>query len=133
MEESTLVLDKEKEVAAPGSAARLIREVRRYTRRKFSAEDKIRIVLEGFRKEIPVSDFCRRESISSAIYYNWLKDFMEAGGESTGMSFSDAGGTENSPFHVLSLAKDIRGGDIAEKEGGKAFDPGKKKVVQFWR
>ena len=78
MEESTLVLEKE-EVAAPGSAARLIREVRRYTRRKFSAEDKIRIVLEGFRKEIPVSDLCRRESISSAIYYNWLKDFMEAG------------------------------------------------------
>ena len=79
MEESTLVLEKEKEVAAPGSAARLIREVRRYTRRKFSAEDKIRIVLEGFRKEIPVSDLCRKESISSAIYYNWLKDFMEAG------------------------------------------------------
>jgi len=78
MEESTLVLEKE-EVAAPGSAARLIREVRRNTRRKFSAEDKIRIVLEGFRKEIPVSDLCRRESISSAIYYTWLKDFMEAG------------------------------------------------------
>ncbi|MFH0797019.1 MAG: transposase [Candidatus Omnitrophota bacterium] len=79
MEESTLVLEKEKEVAAPGSAARLIREVRRYTRRKFSSEDKIRIVLEGFRKEIPVSDLCRKESISSAIYYTWLKDFMEAG------------------------------------------------------
>ena len=79
MEESTLVLEKEEEVAAPGSAARLIREVRRYTRRKFSAEDKIRIVLEGFRKEIPVSDLCRKESISSAIYYTWLKDFMEAG------------------------------------------------------
>jgi len=79
MEESTLVLEKEEAVAAPGSAARLIREVRRYTRRKFSAEDKIRIVLEGFRKEIPVSDLCRRESISSAIYYTWLKDFMEAG------------------------------------------------------
>ncbi|MFH0797459.1 MAG: transposase [Candidatus Omnitrophota bacterium] len=79
MEESTLVLEKEKEVSAPGSAARLIREVRRYTRRKFSSEDKIRIVLEGFRKEIPVSDLCRRESISSAIYYTWLKDFMEAG------------------------------------------------------
>jgi transposase len=78
MEESTLVLEKE-EVGAPGSAARLIREVRHNTRRKFSAEDKIRIVLEGFRKEIPVSDLCRRESISSAIYYTWLKDFMEAG------------------------------------------------------
>ncbi len=49
------------------------------TRRQFSAEDKIRIVLEGFRKEIPVSDLCRREGLSSALYYSWLKDFMEAG------------------------------------------------------
>jgi transposase len=71
-------IEKE-EKATPGSAAKLIREVRRQTRRKFSAEDKIRIVLEGFRKEIPVSDLCRRESISSALYYSWLKDFMEAG------------------------------------------------------
>jgi len=65
--------------ATPGSAAKLIREVRVQTRRRFSAEDKIRIVLEGFRKEIPVSDLCRREGISSALYYSWLKDFMEAG------------------------------------------------------
>ena len=79
MEESTLVVEREEVSAAPGSAARLIREVRRNTRRKFSAEDKIRIVLEGFRKEIPVSELCRRENISSAIYYTWLKDFMEAG------------------------------------------------------
>lgn len=79
MEESTLVLEKEEIQATPGSAARLIREVKRATRKKFFAEDKIRIVLEGFRKEIPVSDLCRRENISSAIYYSWLKDFMEAG------------------------------------------------------
>jgi len=78
MEESTLVLEKE-EVAAPGSAARLIREVHRKTRRKFAAEDKIRIVLEGFRKEISVSELCRRESIPSTVYYRWMKDFMEAG------------------------------------------------------
>jgi len=65
--------------ATPGSAAKLIREVRAQTRRRFSAEDKIRIVLEGFRKEMPVSDLCRREGISSALYYSWLKDFMEAG------------------------------------------------------
>jgi len=65
--------------ATPGSAAKLIREVRAKTRRQFSAEDKIRIVWEGFRKEMPVSDLCRREEISSALYYSWLKDFMEAG------------------------------------------------------
>lgn len=79
MEESTLALEKEEIAATPGSAAKLIREVKRHTRKKFFAEDKIRIVLEGFRKEIPVSDLCRRENISTAIYYSWLKDFMEAG------------------------------------------------------
>lgn len=78
MKDSTLVLEKE-EQASPGSAAKLIREVRRYTRKRVSAEDKIRIVLEGFRKELPTSDLCRRENISTAIYYSWLKDFMEAG------------------------------------------------------
>ena len=62
-----------------GSAERLIRTVRRKIRRRFSAEDKIKIVLEGFRKEIPVMDLCRREGISTALYYSWLKDFMEAG------------------------------------------------------
>lgn len=67
------------QTGTPGGAARLIRQVRQYTRRKYTAEDKIRIVLEGFRKELPVSDLCRREGLSSAIYYKWLKDFMEAG------------------------------------------------------
>lgn len=67
------------EKATPGSAERLIRQIRSKTRQRISAEDKIRIVLEGFRKEIPVSDLCRREGISTAIYYSWLKDFMEAG------------------------------------------------------
>jgi transposase len=68
---------EEEVTATPGSAAKLIREVRAKTRRQFSAEDKIRIVLEGFRKEMPVSDLCRREERSHL--YSWLKDFMEAG------------------------------------------------------
>ena len=67
------------ETASPGSTARFIREIKHKTRKRFSSEEKIRIVLEGFRKEIPVSDLCRRENISSALYYSWLKDFMEAG------------------------------------------------------
>ena len=79
METTTQSLGVEEISATPGSAAKLIREVRAQTRRRFSAEDKIRIVLEGFRKEIPVSDLCRREGLSSALYYSWLKDFMEAG------------------------------------------------------
>ncbi len=79
METTTQALGVEEIPVTPGSAAKLIREVRAQTRRRFSAEDKIRIVLEGFRKEIPVSDLCRREGLSSALYYSWLKDFMEAG------------------------------------------------------
>lgn len=67
------------EKATPGSGDRLIRKIKKETRRKFAAEDKIRIVLEGFRKEIPISDLCRREGIHAAIYYKWLKEFMEAG------------------------------------------------------
>ena len=79
MKESTLVLEKDEATATPGSAAKLIREVRYKTRKRISSEDKIRIVLEGFRKEFPTSDLCRRENISTALYYSWLKDFMEAG------------------------------------------------------
>jgi len=57
----------------------VVAEIRRATRRKFRAEDKIRIVLEGLRGEIPVSQLCRRESISPALYYQWSKAFLEAG------------------------------------------------------
>ena len=79
MKESTLVLEKDEATATPGSAAKLIREVKYKTRKRVLAEDKIRIVLEGFRKETSTSDLCRTENISTTIYYSWLKDFMEAG------------------------------------------------------
>jgi len=58
-----------------------IRTVRRVTRRKFTPEEKIRIVLEGFRRELTVGDLCRREGIRPNVYYSWCKDFMEAGKE----------------------------------------------------
>ena len=56
-----------------------IRDIKRLTRRRFTAEEKIRIVLEGFRRDTPVRDLCRREGIQPGTYYAWLKDFMEAG------------------------------------------------------
>jgi transposase len=59
----------------------LIRDIKRNTRRKFTAEEKIRIVLEGFRRDTPIRDLCRREGIKPGSYYAWLKDFMEAGKE----------------------------------------------------
>ena len=58
---------------------RLIQDIKRITRRKFTAEEKIRIVLEGFRRDMPIRDLCRREGIRPSTYYAWLKDFMEAG------------------------------------------------------
>jgi transposase len=79
MESTTQTQSAVEEKAVPGGAARLMRKVKQATRRKITAEQKIRIILEGFRKEIAVSELCRRERISPAIYYSWLKEFMEAG------------------------------------------------------
>jgi len=56
-----------------------VREIRRKTRRKFSSEEKIRIVLEGLRGEESIAALCRREGISPNLYYNWSKEFLEAG------------------------------------------------------
>ena len=56
-----------------------VRRVKRATRRKYTPEEKVRIVLEGFRGEIGITALCRREGIHPTVYYAWLKDFMEAG------------------------------------------------------
>jgi transposase len=58
-----------------------MRQVRVAARRKYTPEEKIRIVLEGFRREVPVNDLCRREGIKPSAYYAWTKEFMEAGKE----------------------------------------------------
>jgi transposase len=64
---------------AEGSAERHVKEIKRQTRRKFSAEEKIRIVLEGLRGEYSIAELCRREGIAQGLYYTWSKDFLEAG------------------------------------------------------
>jgi transposase len=61
------------------SAEAVVKEIRRATRRKFTAEEKIRIVLEGLKGEASISELCRREGIVSNMYYRWSKDFLEAG------------------------------------------------------
>jgi transposase len=58
---------------------KLIREVRQKTRRQYTPEEKIRIVMEGIRGDDAITDLCRREGIHVNLYYKWLKDFMEAG------------------------------------------------------
>jgi transposase len=60
-------------------AKNVVKEIRRATRRKFSAEEKIRIVLEGLRGEVPISDVCRREGIAPTLYYRWSKTFLDSG------------------------------------------------------
>ena len=57
----------------------VVQQIRKATRKTFQTEEKIRIVLEGLRGEIPISDLCRKEGISAATYYKWSKDFLDAG------------------------------------------------------
>jgi len=56
-----------------------VRDIRRRTRKKYSAEEKIHIVLEGLRGEESIAELCRREGLNSNVYYRWSKEFMEAG------------------------------------------------------
>ena len=61
------------------SAEKTVRDIRRATRRRHSAEDKSRIVLEGLRGEVSVAELCRKEGINQNLYYRWSKEFLEAG------------------------------------------------------
>jgi transposase len=58
---------------------RLVRDIRRATRKQYSAEEKIRIVLDGLRGEVTIAELCRREGIAESLYYSWSKEFLEAG------------------------------------------------------
>ena len=61
------------------SAEEVVRDIRRQTRKKYSAEEKIRVVLEGLRGEDSIAELCRREGIAPNMYYKWSKEFLEAG------------------------------------------------------
>ena len=65
--------------ARSDEAEKAVRDIRRATRRHFSAEDKIRIVIAGLRGEDSVAELCRKEGINQNLYYRWSKDFLEAG------------------------------------------------------
>jgi transposase len=70
---------KQKAVPVKQPAEDVIRDIRRATRRHFSAEEKIRIVLDDLRGEESIAEICRREGIASSMYYGWSKEFLEAG------------------------------------------------------
>ena len=85
---------RQKTVPVKQPAETVIRDIRRATRRQFSAEEKIRIVLEGLRGEESIAEICRREGIASSMYYGWSKEFLEAGkkrlaGDTTRAATSD--------------------------------------------
>ena len=61
------------------SAGKVVKDIRRRTRKQHSSEEKIRIVLEGLRGEESIAELCRREGIASSVYYSWSKEFLEAG------------------------------------------------------
>lgn len=70
---------RQKSVPDKAPAEQVMKDIRRATRRQFSAEEKIRIVLEGLRGEESISELCRREGIASSQYYGWSKEFLDAG------------------------------------------------------
>src|SRR5260221_7244826 len=100
---------RQKSVPVNEPATQVLKNVRRATRRHFSAEDKIRIVLEGLRGEDSIAELCRREGIVQNLYYRWSKDFLEAGKK------RPAGGT--APAAPADERKELRREAGALKEG----------------
>ena len=70
---------RQKSMKSKEPVEKAVRDIRRRTRRHYSSEEKIRIVLEGLRGEESVASLCRREGISDGLYYSWSKEFLEAG------------------------------------------------------
>ena len=70
---------RQKSVTPNGSSEQVVKNIRRATRKHYSAEDKIRIVLDGFRGEYNIALLCRREGIAESLYYSWSNEFLEAG------------------------------------------------------
>src|SRR5215468_471080 len=70
---------RQKSVTGSSPSERLVKTIRRATRKQYSAEEKIRIVLDGLRGESSIAELCRREGIAEGLYYSWSKEFLEAG------------------------------------------------------
>ena len=89
----------------PGTPSeRIVKDIRRATRKHHSAEEKIRIVLDGLRGEYSIAELCRREGIAESLYYSWSKEFLEAGKRRL------AGDTERSATtpEVKELRREVR-------------------------
>ena len=89
-------------------AERVVKDIHRATRKQYSAEDKIRIVLDGLRGEDSIAELCRREGIAQSLYYVWSKEFLEAGKRRLAGDTSRAATTDE--------VKDLRREAVALKE-----------------
>ena len=70
---------RQKSTTPTSPSERLVKTIRRATRKHYSAEEKIRVVLDGLRGEQSIAELCRREGIAEGLYYSWSKEFLEAG------------------------------------------------------
>ena len=97
-------------------ADRIVKDIKRQTRRRFSAEEKIRIVVSGLRGEDSIAELCRQEGIAQSQYYSWSKDFMEAGKK----RLAGDAAREASSDEVKSLRKETR--DLKEVVAEQALE-----------
>src|SRR5215216_7618883 len=110
-------------------AEQVVKDIRRATRRQFSAEEKIRIVLSGLRGEDSIAELCRREGIVQNLYYRWSKDFLEAGkkrlaGDTVrARSLKRWPGTRSSLPSCASLVRSPRGHERSISDRGPASAP----------
>ncbi len=88
-------------------AEKVIKDIRRATRKQYSAEEKIRIVLEGLRGEELIAALCRREGIAESLYYNWSKEFLEAGKKRLAGDTARAA-TSDEVKHLRREARDLK-------------------------
>jgi len=95
---------RQKPTIQVGSTERVVKDIRRATRKQYSAEEKIRIVLDGLRGEYSIAELCRREGIAESLYYSWSKELLEAGKRRL------AGDTERSAStgEVKELRREVR-------------------------
>ena len=96
---------RQKTARHQGGAERTIKDIRRQTRKRYSAEEKIRIVLAGLRGEDTIAELCRQEGIAQGMYYSWSKEFLEAGKKRLA---GDTARQANSP-EVKDLRRETRG------------------------
>jgi len=111
------------------SAEKVVQDIRRKTRRRFSAEEKIRIVLEGLRGEESIAALCRREGVNPNLYYRWSKEFLEAGkkrllGDTTREATSaEVGGLRQENARLKQVVAEMVLENRLVKKSVTAFDP----------